>query len=122
MALNKIILEAPEFGSGRASDDRPIDMLHLSKQTSGDSDLENELLTLFAKQVRESLAEMASCEEQERAKMAEDVHNAAESIGAFDVADKAGRVKANPADAASLAAFSNSVVKASSFIASLNRM
>ena len=122
MALNQIMLEAPEFGSGRASDDRPIDMLHLSKQTSGDSDLENELLTLFAKQVRECLSEMASCEEEERAKKANEVHNAAESIGAFDVADKAGRVKANPADAASLAAFSNSVVKASSFIASLNRM
>lgn len=122
MALNRIILEAPEFGSGRECDDRPIDMLHLSKQTSGDSKLESELLTLFAKQVRESLSEMAICTEKQRAKMAGEVHNAAESIGAFDIAEKAGRVEADPADPISLAAFSNSVVKASTFIASLNRI
>lgn len=122
MALNRIILEAPEFGSGRECDDRPIDMLHLSKQTSGDSYLESELLTLFAKQVRESLSEMAICTEKQRAKMAGEVHNAAESIGAFDIAEKAGRVEADPADPISLAAFSNSVVKASTFIASLNRI
>ena len=122
MALNRIILEAPEFGSGRECDDRPIDMLHLSKQTSGDSNLECELLTLFAKQVRESLSEMAICTEKQRAKMAGEVHNAAESIGAFDIAEKAGRVEADPADPISLAAFSNSVVKASTFIASLNRI
>ncbi|MEP2945942.1 MAG: Hpt domain-containing protein [Lentilitoribacter sp.] len=122
MALNRIILEAPEFGSGRECDDRPIDMLHLSKQTSGDSNLESELLTLFAKQVRESLSEMAICTEKQRAKMAGEVHNAAESIGAFDIAEKAGRVEADPADPISLAAFSNSVVKASTFIASLNRI
>ena len=122
MALNRIILEAPEFGSGRECDDRPIDMLHLSKQTSGDSSLECELLTLFAKQVRENLSEMAICTEKQRAKMAGEVHNAAESIGAFDIAEKAGRVEADPADPISLAAFSNSVVKASTFIASLNRI
>lgn len=122
MALNRIILEAPEFGSGRECDDRPIDMLHLSKQTSGDSNLESELLTLFAKQVRESLSEMAICTEKQRAKMAGEVHNAAESIGAFDIAEKAGRIEADPADPISLAAFSNSVVKASTFIASLNRI
>mmetsp|Transcript_24810 Transcript_24810/g.32415 ORF Transcript_24810/g.32415 Transcript_24810/m.32415 type:complete len:123 (+) Transcript_24810:2-370(+) len=122
MALNRIILEAPEFGSGRECYDRPIDMLHLSKQTSGDSNLESELLTLFAKQVRESLSEMAICTEKQRAKMAGEVHNAAESIGAFDIAEKAGRIEADPADPISLAAFSNSVVKASTFIASLNRI
>lgn len=122
MALNRIILEAPEFGSGRECENRPIDMLHLSRQTSGDSDLENELLTLFAKQVRESLSEMASCDQNKRAKMAGDVLNAAESIGAFDVADKARCVKADPADPILLAAFSNSVIQASTFIASLNRI
>lgn len=122
MAINRIILEAPEFGSGRACDNRPIDMLHLSKQTSGDSSLENELLTLFAKQVRESLSEMTLCDEEKRAKTAGEVHHAAESIGAFDVAEKANRVMADPADPTSLAAFSNSVVKASTFIASLNRI
>ncbi len=103
MALNRIILEAPEFGSGRECDDRPIVMLHLSKQTSGDSNLESELLTLFAKQVRESLSEMAICTEKQRAKMAGEVHNAAESIGAFDIAEKAGRVEADPAGPISLA-------------------
>lgn len=122
MTLNRIILEAPEFGDGRECDDRPVDMTHLSKQTSGDRDLERTLLTLFAKNARESLAQMAICDEQTRATIAVEVLSAAEGIGAFDVAEKARCVKETPGDAISLAAFLNSIIKASTFIASLNRI
>jgi hypothetical protein len=50
MALQQqIILEAPEFGNGRKSDNRPVDLSHLSKQTSGDRNLERNLLDMFAR-------------------------------------------------------------------------
>tara|TARA_R110002126_G_scaffold68307_4_gene172929 strand:- start:1429 stop:1776 length:348 start_codon:yes stop_codon:yes gene_type:complete len=86
MALQHIILEAPEFGNGRKSDDRPVDLSHLSKQTAGDRNLERNLLDMFAKQARESLGLMAGCSENERGKMAGEIATSANSIGAFDVA------------------------------------
>lgn len=122
MALKNIILEAPEFGNGRQSDERPVDLSHLAKQTAGDRTLERELLTAFAKQARETLALMATCSKTKRSKLAVEISASAETIGAFDMAQKALKVKAKPDDAIHLAAFSNSVVKASSFVASLNRI
>jgi hypothetical protein len=123
MALQQqIILEAPEFDNGRKSDNRPVDLLHLSKQTSGDRNLERNLLDMFAKQARESLGFMAGCSDIERGKMAGEIATSANSIGTFDVAEKAGRVEQDPSDAAALAGFTNAVVKASSFVASVNRI
>jgi hypothetical protein len=113
MALQQqIILEAPEFGN----------LSHLSKQTSGDRNLERNLLDMFAKQARESLGFMAGCSDIERGKMAGEIATSTNSIGAFDVAEKAGRVEQDPSDAAALAGFTNAVVKASSFVASVSRI
>lgn len=41
---------APESGSFSPVPDRPIDLVHLSRQTMGDTELETELLMLFDKQ------------------------------------------------------------------------
>lgn len=122
MALSNIVFEPPEFGDGRQSDDRPVDLAHLAKQTAGDRKLENLLLSDFTKQARESLATMADCSKTKRGKLATEISKAAEAIGAFDMAEKARKVKANPTDPICLAAFSNAVVKTSTFVASLNRV
>jgi HPt (histidine-containing phosphotransfer) domain-containing protein len=68
-------------------DIRPVDLVHLSRQTMGDRDLEREVLALFEHQ---SLAILARLREASNAKSwseaAHTLKGSARGIGAFEVA------------------------------------
>lgn len=74
--------------------ERPVDLVHLSRQTLGDRDLEREVLDLFE---RQSLAMIKRLREATSAKTwAEAAHTlkgSARGIGAFGVADAAEQVE-----------------------------
>lgn len=80
-------LEAVD-GSGRGVGRRPapIDLVHLARQTFGSSDLEREILGLFALQTKGLVAKIATAEPKERAALVHRLKGSARGVGASRVA------------------------------------
>jgi len=122
MAAFDIAFQPPETGRGNhPSRARPIDLVHLARQTMGDQDLETEVLTLFARQARQCLDRLANATAAERAGIAHRIKGAARGVGAIAVADAAEALEVVPADAASLARLAHAVTEAENFICGLMR-
>jgi hypothetical protein len=90
----------PAGGGGRQSHrGRPIDLVHLSRQTFGDKRLETELLRLFVRQSEQILASLETGSEPglDRARPEYLLHlllGSARAVGATAVADIAERLNA----------------------------
>lgn len=69
-------------------DDAPIDMDHLRRMTMGDTDVEREVLAMFAAQATE-LVERLARTPAEAERLAHTLKGSARAIGAFRVADAA---------------------------------
>ena len=72
-----------------AFDDCPIDLVHLSRQTFGERDLETELLRLFDRQSRQIVERLTVgpvAEARWRAELAHALKGSARAVGAFAVA------------------------------------
>ena len=122
MSALSIAFEAPEVSlQPRPSGGRPIDLVHLARQTGGDKMLETEVLALFARQAREAVAQIGQLQGKPRAELAHRIAGAAKGVGAFDVARCAGEIEAKPRNAAAIAAFTKSVIDADTFIVGLMR-
>lgn len=87
--------KAQTAASGPAvASERPIDLVHLSKYTMGDKDLEREVLNLFATQSAIYLNRL--CEAEDDRAWLEAVHTlkgSATGVGAWRVASYAGEVE-----------------------------
>lgn len=106
--------------SGPASA-RPVDLVHLARQTMGDRALEQEVLGMFVQQalaVRESLA---VANEAERRRLAHTLKGTARSIGAFALADCAAEIEEDPSGSAAIARLSVLIDEVRSFIAAIGR-
>ena len=122
MAALNIAFEAPDNAGGIGpSNGRPIDLVHLARQTMGDKALELEVLQMFARQARESMKELATSEGAVRAAVAHRLKGSAQSVGADAVAKAAAALEDNPADAIALAGVTATVVEAENFILKLCR-
>lgn len=100
---------------------RPVDLVHLARQTLGDRALEAEVLGLFlhrAKQVRE---EIATAEPPHRKLLAHGLKGAALGIGAFSVADCAAEIEKRPDDAALVRKLARRVDDVRDFVAAISR-
>jgi HPt (histidine-containing phosphotransfer) domain-containing protein len=108
-----------------APDDGPIDLAHLGRMTLGDPDLEREVLAMFSAQSAMLLGQIATLAADGRA-LAHTLKGSARAIGAFAVADAAGRVEdvlgsgADPSER--LAALGNAVAEAREAIESMLRL
>jgi HPt (histidine-containing phosphotransfer) domain-containing protein len=122
MAALNIAFEAPDNAGGTCpSNGRPIDLVHLARQTMGDKMLELEVLQMFARQARESMKELATTDGEERSAVAHRLKGSAQSVGATAVAKAAAALEGNPADAIALAGVTAAVVEAENFILKLCR-
>jgi HPt (histidine-containing phosphotransfer) domain-containing protein len=122
MAAFNIAFEPPETATGsHRLKGRPVDLVHLARQTMGDKDLETEVLSLFARQARQCLDRLASEPPESRPAIAHQIKGAARGIGATAVAGAAEALEAAPADAASLARLAHAVTEAENFICGLLR-
>ncbi|MBO9630766.1 MAG: Hpt domain-containing protein [Shinella sp.] len=122
MAALNIAFEAPDNAGGMGpSNGRPIDLVHLARQTMGDKALELEVLQMFARQARESMKELATSEGAARVAVAHRLKGSAQSVGADAIAKAAAALEDNPADAISLAGVTAAVVEAENFILKLCR-
>lgn len=73
--------KAPSF-------ERPVDLIHLARQTLGDRALEREVLALFQVQARSILAQLAQAGEAGlRQDLAHTLKGSARAVGAWKVAD-----------------------------------
>jgi HPt (histidine-containing phosphotransfer) domain-containing protein len=120
MAALNIAFEAPDNHRGNTASHRPIDLVHLAKQTSGDKLLELEVLHLFARQARGFLTDLSSGNPQLVADTAHKLKGAALAIGAFDVSAAAERVE-KTGDSSAILQLGNAVAAAEDFINTLSR-
>ncbi len=107
-----------------APDDGPIDIEHLGRMTLGDAVLEHEVLAMFSAQAVGLIATLATVS-TDAAALAHTLKGSARAIGAFGVAEAAGRVEAalrsgdDPAEA--LAELNEAVAQARSAIDAILR-
>lgn len=122
MAALNIAFDAPDNSrTARPSNARPIDLVHLAAQTSGDKNLEADVLQLFAKQARTALHELSAADPKVVKAAAHRLKGAASAVGAFAVAKLAGAVEEKTDDTAAKAALAAAVLDAENFILKLSR-
>ncbi|MDR3372581.1 MAG: Hpt domain-containing protein [Ancalomicrobiaceae bacterium] len=80
----------PDTPATAAPRRRPIDLVHLARQTHGNRDLEAEILALFLRQSPQQLARIAAAASPEALfEAAHQLKGSARAIGAWTVADSA---------------------------------
>jgi len=122
MAALSIAFEAPETGQQpRPSGGRPIDLVHLARQTGGDKALESDVLALFARQARLAVAQLGELDARARTDLAHKMGGAAKGVGAFEVARCASVLETQPRSPVAVTAFTKAVVDVDTFIAGLMR-
>lgn len=103
------------------SKERPIDLVHLARQTMGNKDLEQEVLRLFVRQARACSATMESCDTAERARVAHMLKGSARGVGAFVVAERAEKVESAPYEASLVGELAAAVLDVENFLLRLSR-
>jgi HPt (histidine-containing phosphotransfer) domain-containing protein len=103
--------------AGAASFERPIDLVHLARQTLGDRSLEQEILALYHKQAQSLLNSIeATASLRERADYAHTLKGSSRAVGAWHVANAAEALEvaspAVPVDAERAVAALRACVKA----------
>jgi HPt (histidine-containing phosphotransfer) domain-containing protein len=108
------------------SAERPVDLVHLARQTMGDRSLEREVLQLFLRQSEIYLARLQdAADAASRTAAAHTLKGSARGIGAWRVAQAAEQAEAlagassDPAGAAALQALAAELATARAFISDL---
>lgn len=102
-----------------SSHERPVDLVHLSHQTMGDTGLEREVLGLLARQIATFSGRLESATDPERARVAHALKGGALNLGAFRLARAAEALEHAPASAEALAGFERELMVTGDFIADL---
>ncbi len=105
---------------GRAPS-RPVDLVHLARQTMGDRDLEREVLCLFVQQALSARDRIADAGESERLNLAHGLKGSARGVGAFAVADCAAEIERQPNDARIVGKLGTLIEEVRDFIAAISR-
>ncbi|WP_147307882.1 Hpt domain-containing protein [Fulvimarina endophytica] len=79
------------------SSGRPIDLVHLARQTCGDRALERSVLSMLARQIEAAETELRRLPASERAPLVHGLKGTARNVGAFTLADAAADLEAGPA-------------------------
>jgi len=116
------VFAPPDCSSGLRSDERPVDLVFLARQTGGDRALEEEVLRLFAKQAAVLGNELRSLEDAEtRKRNAHTLKGAARAVGAFGLAECALKIETEPENPRPVTALLREVETVRDYIASLLR-
>ena len=116
------VFAPPDAPCELRGDKRPVDLVFLSRQTGGDRALEEEVLSLFAKQAAVLGDELrGKCTKASRKRNAHTLKGAARAIGAFGLAECASRIETDPGNQAPVRALLREVETVRDYIASLLR-
>ncbi len=100
--------------------DAPLDLVHLTRQTLGDTNLEREVLSLFASQSRLYVDRMQNAKTGEERRMAaHTILGSARSVGAWRVAAAAKKCSHDRQSRTDLGELANEVAFARAFIMEL---
>ncbi|TYR33738.1 Hpt domain-containing protein [Mesorhizobium microcysteis] len=100
---------------------RPVDLVHLARQTLGDRALEQEVLELFVQQMISIRERLPLADEAERKMLAHTLKGAARGVGAFAVADCADEIEKTPSSKTHLAKLPGLIDEVRDFVAAINR-
>ncbi|MDZ5696980.1 Hpt domain-containing protein [Chelativorans sp. M5D2P16] len=85
-----------QHNKGRQVGEPPIDLTHLSRQTLGDTVLEQEVLGLFVEQAVTVRDALSNSDTQSRRQLAHSLVGSARAVGAFALANCAAAVEKAP--------------------------
>lgn len=100
---------------------RPVDLVHLARQTLGDRALEQEVLGMFVQQMIAARERMIAAGEHERRMIAHTLKGTARGVGAFAVGDCAAEIEEKPSSKVLIARLSKLIDEVRDFIAAINR-
>jgi HPt (histidine-containing phosphotransfer) domain-containing protein len=100
---------------------RPVDLVHLARQTLGDRALEQEVLALFVQQATTVRDQIVSASTAERLRLAHGLIGSARGVGAFAIANCAAEIERNPDDSKVLARLATLIDETRDFIAAIGR-
>ena len=100
---------------------RPVDLVHLARQTLGDRNVEQEVLGMFMQQLATVHERIVRADDGERRMLAHALKGSARGIGAFAVADCAGDIEETPGSTALLARLATLIDEVRDFVAAINR-
>lgn len=124
MALRQnieIAFARPGGETAGLSRSRPVDLVHLARQTMGDRSLEQEVLGMFAQQVAMMAQRMRSADLTERQRLAHTLKGSARSVGAFVLADCAAALEDEPDSPAAMAGLMDRIAEVHEFICAVSR-
>lgn len=116
-----IAFTKPGGEAARPSRGRPIDLVHLARQTLGDRTLEAEVLSLFSRQAGGITNRIGQVKGKERGLLAHSLKGSARTIGAFRVAEMAEKVESDPANDNAASALREALTDVQEFIAAISR-
>lgn len=120
-SFDRIAFEVPAPLSGAQSTIRPLDLVHLARQTGGDRKLEDEILHLFRQQIGLYVNQLRLTSGRERKLIAHTIKGSARSVGAFALSRIAAQIEDAPGETSLIGAVENEVARLRDFIAGLNR-
>lgn len=100
---------------------RPIDLVHLSRQTLGDRALEQEVLGMFVVQLAAARENLAAANEADRRMIAHTLKGTARGLGAFKLGDCAAAIEDTPENEELIARLSKAIDEVRDFVAAINR-
>lgn len=103
------------------SSGRPVDLVHLARQTHGDRDLEDEVLRMFSHQAGSIADRLQAATPDERKMLAHTLKGSARGIGAFSLAGAAEAVEAGPSSAKALRNLAEQIGAVQDFICTICR-
>lgn len=103
------------------SKSRPIDLVHLARQTCGDREVEEAVLAMFMHQLSEVGDRLEKTSSIERQELAHGLIGAARGIGAFGIADCAEAIEDAPDDGQALIRLADEITEVKDFVASISR-
>jgi HPt (histidine-containing phosphotransfer) domain-containing protein len=118
---NGVAFSMPGGESSGPARSRPVDLVHLARQTMGDRDLEQEVLALFVQQALSVRDRIVQASLNERLLLAHGLKGSARGIGAFAIADCASEIESRPDDGTVLSRLGALIEEVRDFIAAIGR-
>lgn len=100
---------------------RPVDLVHLARQTMGDRSLEQDVLCLFVQQALTVRDQIATASVSERLRLSHTLKGSARSVGAFAIAECAEDIERAPSDMQHVKRLARLIVEVRDFIAAIGR-
>ncbi len=116
-----VAFSMPGGEPSRAKRNRPIDLMHLNRQTMGDRALEQEVLCLFLQQSQQVREQMSRAEAGQCKQLAHGLRGSAQGVGAFAIAECAAEIESHPDDRQAKKRLAKLIDEARDFVAAIGR-